>query len=146
MYCRNIMCMIHGTPIFQCKYVIEVENTQNYTLNIPWKLLSWEFCSIKHDMKIHKNVIIFLQLRILHGFTVPPLPSVLADDTALPHHLCILQCGVYNVLIMSVLHHCIQLFPWRMAQSFKVCEAWTSYRKFNTLRLFCRGGFNLVME
>jgi hypothetical protein len=61
-----------------------------------------------------------------------------------------LQCGVYNVLIMSVLHHCIQLFhytvPWRMVQSFKVCEAWTLYRKCNTLKLFCRGGFNVVME
>jgi hypothetical protein len=104
------MCTIHDTPIFQCKYVIEVENTQNYTLDIPWKLLSWKLCPIKYDMKIHKNAIIFLQLRILHGYTVPPLPSVLADGTALSYHLCFLQCGVYNVFIMSVLYHCIQLF------------------------------------
>ena len=149
MYCRHIMCTIHGTQICQCKYVIEVENTRNYTLDIPWKLLSWEFCPIKHDTKIHKNIMIFLQLRILHGYTVPPLPSVLADGTALPYHLCILQCGVYKVLIMSVLHHCIQLFhynvPWRMALSFKVCEAWTLYRKFNTLRVFYRE-FHVVME
>jgi hypothetical protein len=41
--------------------VIEGENTQKYTLDILWKLVSWKFCVIKHDMKVHS----YLKLHLI---------------------------------------------------------------------------------
>jgi hypothetical protein len=59
-------------------------------------------CVIKRDMKFHKHVTMFRQLTGLHRYTVPPVPSVLADGAARPYHVCVLQCAVCIVSVVAL--------------------------------------------